>query len=647
MNQLIFKVDKGKLTLQSSEHIASGDKDTDVCVFEFGPEWSKYTKTAVFGLDTTEASELKPVLVVDNSCNIPEVAMVEKGKLNIGVWGVDGNGKRISTNFAVYTIVDGAYKPDTPEYADPEPTLYEQILSMISNIEAGTTKWITTDDFGDGCSTTATNGATAIGGVDNTDKGTDNFVWGTNNKASGYHSVTLGYGNTTDGSHNLNTGLNNTANGQANAVFGQENTVHEGSGQSLVSGYKNENTGYGNIVAGENNINSGGTNAVFGDGNENNGYYNFIAGLGNSNEGNWNTLSGVGNKATGTYYGIAMGDGNEISSSNRGNACQMAIGRNNVSKGTFSIALGLANKTNGYGNASVGVSNETYGDHDYAVGSGNKIGYVDAEGNETSVSTCAAFGIGNEISKGPFNTTFGRGNKESGSNSFIGGHSNSNDADSVTIVGRGNKNYTDENNKNEYGYQITPYMSTLIGEGLSNSTPEATVLGRYNKEDPDADLIIGVGRSDYDRTNGLVLKNGNLYVYDKKVEESIPKLEGTQEEPIILSEISQSGWYILQGQYKFNRDQTELQTGNDYLTYIDVGLDIVRFVNSGDVKDTSRNRADGTVIDGTVYHNELNYLLSNYASKGFVNQSVADAVGDINTALEAIITKIDESGVLD
>lgn len=105
MTILNFKVENQLLTRLNQEVIASGDNNTDKCVFDFSGDWKGFIKTAVFYQDKANASYV--VLEADDTCFIPGEAMAREGYLFIGVFGIHGNELLTSTVDSMY-IEEGA-----------------------------------------------------------------------------------------------------------------------------------------------------------------------------------------------------------------------------------------------------------------------------------------------------------------------------------------------------------------------------------------------------------------------------------------------------------------------------------------------------------------------------------------------------------
>ena len=113
--------------------VAAGGVKEDKIIFSFCPLWDGFAKTAVFWLDKGEPYEA--VVDAENGCIIPSEALIKNGNLFFGVYGVNADGVKRTSEVIKYKIEKGAI--EGIEHADPTPDIYEQLLEMIAQIEAG------------------------------------------------------------------------------------------------------------------------------------------------------------------------------------------------------------------------------------------------------------------------------------------------------------------------------------------------------------------------------------------------------------------------------------------------------------------------------------------------------------------------------
>jgi len=107
--------------------IASGGIREDHIEFTFCSLWDGYEKTAVFVKNT---EMLPPQLIgADGRCEIPYDVLATAGRFYIGVFGVNADGIRRTSEYLEYRIVEGAV---TSVEAPEDASIYEQILAAAA-----------------------------------------------------------------------------------------------------------------------------------------------------------------------------------------------------------------------------------------------------------------------------------------------------------------------------------------------------------------------------------------------------------------------------------------------------------------------------------------------------------------------------------
>ncbi|MBQ9428624.1 MAG: hypothetical protein IJU41_03660 [Clostridia bacterium] len=105
--------------------------DTVTAKFNFDAAWDGFTKTAIFAAGNT----VKQVLLDEsNTCIIPWEVLTEKGTLEVGVVGTDGDKVLPSVKVPVH-IAEGIYTEGTKP-SDPTPSVYEQLLNLANETQA-------------------------------------------------------------------------------------------------------------------------------------------------------------------------------------------------------------------------------------------------------------------------------------------------------------------------------------------------------------------------------------------------------------------------------------------------------------------------------------------------------------------------------
>ncbi len=126
-----FNISNHKLTLTSTPELYSGSENYYVCAFEFlTPDWEGLFKFAMFVFDG--GAVIQPIN--DGVCNIPSEVLASSGKIFMGVFGYQSDGKglqRISTNTVYLFVGQGGYdSSNAPQI--PSPDLWEQYYSEMT-----------------------------------------------------------------------------------------------------------------------------------------------------------------------------------------------------------------------------------------------------------------------------------------------------------------------------------------------------------------------------------------------------------------------------------------------------------------------------------------------------------------------------------
>ena len=121
--------------------LVSGTVGEYICEFLFNETWEGYTKTAVFlplsygccSDSCHEIGETYSVLLDENNqCIIPSGALINEGKLKVGIYGTTASTSLPTIWSSNFLIRTGAL-PDNPA-TPPDPTIYEQILQKYAQI---------------------------------------------------------------------------------------------------------------------------------------------------------------------------------------------------------------------------------------------------------------------------------------------------------------------------------------------------------------------------------------------------------------------------------------------------------------------------------------------------------------------------------
>lgn len=132
MSEIILKCINHVISVVNTPDISSGNVNYDTVLFELCPNWTDYTKTAVFY--RTEDEAYYQLLDSDNRCTIPKEVLREKGKIYIGLFGVNGD-KTITSDVITYKVREGAITTGLKP-SDPTPDIYAQLIGQYSNLGA-------------------------------------------------------------------------------------------------------------------------------------------------------------------------------------------------------------------------------------------------------------------------------------------------------------------------------------------------------------------------------------------------------------------------------------------------------------------------------------------------------------------------------
>lgn len=119
-NQIIERTDANVIVADSKNYLQS--------TFIFSEEWNGKEKTAIFIHD----NKAYHVLLENDKCLVPW-EVIKPGALSVSVFA----GDLITTNACVTSIKDSGYTDGTKP-SDPTPTIYEQIMRKLDEIQAGT-----------------------------------------------------------------------------------------------------------------------------------------------------------------------------------------------------------------------------------------------------------------------------------------------------------------------------------------------------------------------------------------------------------------------------------------------------------------------------------------------------------------------------
>ena len=121
------------LKFESTPVISSGGLAENFVEFSFCDQWAGFVKTAVFW--RSENEPYHNLLDEDGMCELPPEVACEECEIYFGVFGVDADGRRRTSNVLTYRIVKGAIVTGTKP-SDPAPDVYTQLLQSYAEMQA-------------------------------------------------------------------------------------------------------------------------------------------------------------------------------------------------------------------------------------------------------------------------------------------------------------------------------------------------------------------------------------------------------------------------------------------------------------------------------------------------------------------------------
>lgn len=131
MAQVSFSVKHQIIRRTDTFRVVALSHDYLYAQFDFlTPEWSEVEKTAIFKSDQdTNAYEM--LIGQDGTCLVPHEVLEETGNVYVSVFG----GSLITVNTATFKVLESGYVDGLESQAPPTPSIYEQILAHMQNLE--------------------------------------------------------------------------------------------------------------------------------------------------------------------------------------------------------------------------------------------------------------------------------------------------------------------------------------------------------------------------------------------------------------------------------------------------------------------------------------------------------------------------------
>lgn len=357
--------------------------------------------------------------------------------------------------------------------------------------------------------------ASAAIGRGNVVQGKYGVALGRGNNIKAYAGVALGRGNTIE-----NTALYASATGVHNTVTGT--AAHAGGNSSKATaagayayGYKCEASGEYSHAEGTNNIASGNYSHV-------EGHQNTASGCASHAEGNTTKAIGEHTHAEGEFttargdYSHAEGghtEANGVHSHAEGLRTK-AEGEKSHAEGMETSALGVASHAEGKTTTAEGAYSHAEGQQTKAIG-----GASHAEGNLTEATGTISHAEG-ELTKASGNYAHAEGYKTTASGSAA--HSQGRETTASGDYSHASGHLTSASGESSFATGVSTIAeakgSFVSGKGIKSVRNYSAWFGMYNKPENSHLFGVGVGTSDTDRANAMVVhSSGNLDVCNHRI----------------------------------------------------------------------------------------------------------------------------------
>ena len=137
-----FTADGDRLHFLSVNEGNTGNVNAYECAVEFqSQDWAGLEKFAAFKV----GADVYTRLLTNGRCLIPSQALERAQAIYIGVYGIDPaaqTDKKLSTNWTVMNISEGACQPGVTTPVEPEPDVWEEYIGEIVNIRDNMTPYV-------------------------------------------------------------------------------------------------------------------------------------------------------------------------------------------------------------------------------------------------------------------------------------------------------------------------------------------------------------------------------------------------------------------------------------------------------------------------------------------------------------------------
>jgi hypothetical protein len=123
--------EKTKLKCINDEFLTSGAVNVNQIEFEFNNDWAGLSRTVIF-----VAGDTKKIVLLDdtNICDMPWEILAQPGPLSIGIYGTRDDTIVLPTEYVQIGHIHRGADPDGDPILPPIPTVYQQLLTDVSEI---------------------------------------------------------------------------------------------------------------------------------------------------------------------------------------------------------------------------------------------------------------------------------------------------------------------------------------------------------------------------------------------------------------------------------------------------------------------------------------------------------------------------------
>lgn len=133
MSNILVTVDEQNLHITDAPKIAAQGVNENYIIFTFDVSWSGFAKVALFYREEDEATVYESMIDQEGKALVPHEVTDEDGKICFGIAGLKDD-VIYTSEILKYKIVKGKYTAGQ-ETEPPTPGIYEQMLTIASNIE--------------------------------------------------------------------------------------------------------------------------------------------------------------------------------------------------------------------------------------------------------------------------------------------------------------------------------------------------------------------------------------------------------------------------------------------------------------------------------------------------------------------------------